>query len=52
MKISQFLNKDNNNLDLVRITLACMVIIGHSQGLNGLGGYWIDPIEYFFEFSF
>jgi peptidoglycan/LPS O-acetylase OafA/YrhL len=52
MKISQFLNKDNNNLDLVRIILACMVIVGHSKVLNGLGNYWIDPIEYFFEFTY
>lgn len=52
MKISQFLNKDNNNLDLVRIVLACLVIVGHSDVLNGTGNYWIDPIAYFFKFTY
>ena len=52
MKISEFLNKENNNLDLARILLACLVIIGHSKVLNGTGGYWIDPIEHFFGFTY
>ncbi|MFV5698711.1 acyltransferase family protein [Flavobacterium sp. ZT3R17] len=52
MKISQFLNKDNNNLDLARIILACLVIVGHSEAINGSGIYWIDPIEHFFKFTY
>ncbi|OXB07600.1 acyltransferase family protein [Flavobacterium pectinovorum] len=52
MKISQFLNKDNNNLDLVRIILACLVIVGHSDAINGSGSYWIDPIQHFFKFTY
>lgn len=52
MRISEFLNKENNNLDLVRILLACLVIIGHSKVLNGTWGYWIDPIEHFFGFTY
>jgi peptidoglycan/LPS O-acetylase OafA/YrhL len=52
MRISQFLNKDNNNLDLIRIILACLVIVGHSQVLNGSDNYWIDPIPYFFNFTY
>jgi peptidoglycan/LPS O-acetylase OafA/YrhL len=52
MKISEFLNKEKNNLDLMRIILACLVIVGHSNALNGSGDYWIDPIEHFFEFTY
>lgn len=52
MKISDFLDKDNNNLDLVRILLACLVIIGHANVLNGPSDYWIDPIEHFFKFTY
>jgi peptidoglycan/LPS O-acetylase OafA/YrhL len=52
MKISEFLNKDNNNLDLARIILACLVIVGHSEAINGSGIYWIDPIEHFFKFTY
>jgi peptidoglycan/LPS O-acetylase OafA/YrhL len=52
MKISYFLNKENNNLDLARIILACLVIVGHSEFLNGSGGYWIDPFHYFFKFTY
>lgn len=52
MKISGFLNKDNNNLDLIRIVLACLVIVGHSSVLNGSANYSIDPIEYFSGFTY
>lgn len=52
MKISQFLNKDNNNLDLIRIILACLVIVGHSDVINGSGSYWIDPVQHFFKFTY
>ena len=51
MKIAQLLNKENNNLDLARIILACLVIVGHSEAING-GGDWIDPIRYFFGFTY
>ena len=52
MKISELLNKKNNNLDLIRIILACLVIVGHSPVLNGLTGKWADPISYFFPFTY
>jgi peptidoglycan/LPS O-acetylase OafA/YrhL len=42
------LNKENNNLDLVRILLAIFVIVGHSYALNGPGDSWIDPIRHFY----
>lgn len=48
MKITSFLNKENNNLDLIRIILACAVIAGHSISLNGDTKYWIDPIRFLF----
>ncbi len=52
MKISDFLKRENNNLDLIRIILACMVIIGHSPILNGQSRVWIDPIGHFFKFTY
>ncbi len=51
MKVSFLLNKDNNNLNLIRLLLASMVIVGHSPILNGATNYWVDPISYFFPFS-
>ncbi len=52
MKIEDFLKRENNNLDLIRIILACMVIVGHSPALNGPSDYWVDPITYFFKFTY
>ena len=52
MKIASFLNKENNNLDLVRIILACAVIAGHSIFLNGDTKYWIDPIKFVFPVTY
>lgn len=51
MKVSFLLNKENNNLNLIRLFLASMVIVGHSAILNGATNYWIDPISYFFPFT-
>lgn len=51
MKVSYLLNKENNNLNLIRLFLASMVIVGHSPILNGTTNYWVDPINYFFSFS-
>lgn len=48
MKIEQFLKKENNNLDLIRIFLASFVILGHTIPLNGTTDFWIDPITFFF----
>ena len=33
MLIEEYLKKDNNNLDLIRLIAALMVIIGHSYAL-------------------
>lgn len=51
MRVSDILNKDNNNLNLIRLILASMVIVGHSPILNGGSNYWVDPITYFFPFA-
>jgi len=50
MKLSLILNRKNNNLDLVRVVLACMVILGHAPILDGANG-WVDPFAYFFKFT-
>ena len=52
MKISYLLIKKNNNLDIIRILLALLVIFGHSAILNGESKFWIDPITYFFEYTY
>jgi peptidoglycan/LPS O-acetylase OafA/YrhL len=52
MKISDFLKRENNNLDLMRIVLASLVIVGHSPTLNGPGPFWVDPIGQFFPFTY
>lgn len=52
MTTSFLLNKNNNNLDLLRILLSCFVIVGHSPTLNGTNGQWIDPIGHFFNFTY
>jgi peptidoglycan/LPS O-acetylase OafA/YrhL len=51
MKVSYLLNKDNNNLNLIRLILASMVIVGHSPILNGSNNFWVDPISYYFPFA-
>ncbi|MEI7628096.1 MAG: acyltransferase [Bacteroidota bacterium] len=51
MKVSFLLNKENNNLNLIRLFLASMVIVGHSPILNGATNYWVDPVSYFFPFA-
>lgn len=52
MKITNFLNKENNNLDLIRIILASIVILGHTIAINGDSKYWLDPIAYFFPVTY
>jgi len=52
MKISDFLKRENNNLDLIRIVLACLVIVGHSRVLNGPSPSWVDPISLLFPFTY
>lgn len=52
MKIADFIKRENNNLDLIRIILACFVIVGHSPILNGGSKNWIDPIGHFFSFTY
>ena len=52
MKVSYILNRENNNLDLIRIVLACMVILGHSPFLNGSSRFWFDPISLFFSYTY
>lgn len=52
MKISEVLLRDRNNLDLIRIILASMVIIGHVFALNGFNVKWYDPVNYFFPYLY
>jgi peptidoglycan/LPS O-acetylase OafA/YrhL len=52
MIINDLLNKDNNNLDLIRIILASLVILGHTIAINGDSRYWLDPIAYFFSITY
>ena len=52
MTITSFLNKENNNLDLIRIILASTVILGHTIAINGDTNYWLDPIGYFFPITY
>jgi len=50
MKLSLILNRENNNLDIIRVVLACLVILGHAPVLNGATG-WVDPFTYLFKFT-
>lgn len=52
MNVADILYKYNNNLDLIRILLASLVIVGHSPYLNGADGFWVDPVGYFFSFTY
>jgi peptidoglycan/LPS O-acetylase OafA/YrhL len=52
MRISDLLKRENNNLDLMRIILASMVIMGHAPFLNGNDGFWTDPVKYLFPFTY
>ena len=51
MKIDHFLKK-NNNLDLIRIFLASLVILGHTIPLNGDISFWVDLITFFLPVYF
>ena len=51
MILSNILEKEKNNLDLIRIILACLVIVCHSPTLNGNSNFWIDPISFFFKYT-
>ena len=52
MTVFDLLKKENNNLDLIRIILACMVIYGHTIAVNGPSSFWIDPIAYLFKYTY
>lgn len=52
MKITSFLEKNNNNLDLIRAILAGLVIFGHTPILNGSSFLWVDPIEKLFSYTY
>lgn len=52
MKVSELLLRKNNNLDLIRILLAALVIIGHAQFLNGPDSFFPDPLQSIFYFTY
>jgi peptidoglycan/LPS O-acetylase OafA/YrhL len=52
MSISNLLQKNNNNLDLVRIFLAIGVIFGHTLKLNGHSNFWVDPISLLYSATY
>lgn len=51
LTVSQSLERGNNNLDLVRIIAALMVIFGHSFALT-LTPNMQEPFNYFFPFTY
>lgn len=51
MKVSHLLIRENNNLDLIRIFLAIIVIVGHTEALNGEDKSWADPL-FLFDFTY
>jgi peptidoglycan/LPS O-acetylase OafA/YrhL len=42
MTVNAFLEKDNNNFDLIRLILACMVIAGHAEVINIVHDGWTE----------
>jgi peptidoglycan/LPS O-acetylase OafA/YrhL len=52
MLVSQILQKEKNNLALIRILLASLVIIGHTIAINGQGGFFVDPIRWFVSYTY
>jgi peptidoglycan/LPS O-acetylase OafA/YrhL len=46
------MEKDRNNLDLFRILLAVMVILGHTAVIAGTIGPWLDPIKALTGFTY
>jgi peptidoglycan/LPS O-acetylase OafA/YrhL len=52
MIVKELLKRDNNNIDLVRIVLAAMVIVGHAYKLNRSSGLSQDFIEAFTHFEY
>jgi peptidoglycan/LPS O-acetylase OafA/YrhL len=42
MTVNAFLEKDNNNFDLIRLILACMVIAGHAEVINVVHDNWTE----------
>ena len=42
MTVASFLEKDNNNFDLIRLILACMVICGHAELINIVHDNWTE----------
>jgi len=52
MNISDLLQKNNNNLDLVRVFLAIGVIFGHTLKLNGDSDFWVDPISLLYSTTY
>jgi peptidoglycan/LPS O-acetylase OafA/YrhL len=52
MRIADLLKRKNNNLDLLRIVLASLVIVGHAPFLNGEDAFWHDPVTILFPFTY
>lgn len=50
MLLAQLLKRDNNNLDLVRLIAACLVIYGHANAIvrpEVSGGDWVASMLVF-----
>lgn len=52
MLVKEVLRHENNNIDLLRILLASLVVFGHADALNGPSKYWIDPVAFLFPFTY
>ena len=50
MIVKEFLKKDHNNLDIIRIICALLVIVGHTYRLNNTGA--TDIIEKITKFTY
>jgi peptidoglycan/LPS O-acetylase OafA/YrhL len=51
VKLSDVLEKKNNNFELIRIVCACMVIIGHSGAITGEKEH-TDLVAYILQFDY
>lgn len=52
MLVKDLITRDNNNIDLVRIILSAMVIVGHTYRLSNPGNFHQDIIERLTHFAY
>ena len=52
MKLSDLMSRGNNNLDLIRVVLALMVIVGHVPAFKIVSDNYVDYVTQFFDFTY